>query len=156
MLVCVCVCLCLFVCVCDFSLLFQLLMGDKEIWQQQAKLLPKPRLCRTALLCLSLRLLASCLPLYAVLPYGESCRGYTRNNKFKAMPGKSLVSGASLLVLIEGLSGKNRTQQQQQQQQERSVLRAIFTYFHACHFSFSFCHLLFVHQVESASDSGAY
>lgn len=133
-------CVCMSVCVCDFSLLFQLLMGDKEIWQQQAKLLPKPRLCRTAHLPFPL---PPCLPYIVPLPCGESCRGYTRNNKFKAMPGKSLVSGTSLLVLIEGLSGKNRTQQQ-----ERSVLPTIFTYFHACHFSFSFCHLLFVHQVE--------
>lgn len=50
---------CVSVCACDFSLLFQLLMGDKEIWQQQAKLLPKPRLCRTAHLPFPL---PACLP----------------------------------------------------------------------------------------------
>jgi len=129
------------VCSFSFSLLLSLLMRDKEIWQQQVKLLPNPRL----FYAISQALLPNLFDLWQEC---ELCRGYARNNKFKGMWKSRWF--VLLLVLIEGLSARNRTQQQTSMNSTHTSIHPyththihrateIFTYFHACHFCFSFC-----------------
>lgn len=72
----------------------------------------------------------------------ELCRGYTRNNKFKGMRKSHRFES---LVLIEGLSVKieyanNSNNNERNGNKAHQQFSRIF---HACHFCFSHCRLLF-------------
>lgn len=137
-----------------FSVCFCVLFKrDKEIWQQQANLLPKPRLPVDASVDVFF---------FGPKPYPEPsqspsaapsnfwrhrelCRGYARNNKFKGMRKSHRYES---LVLIEGLSVKieyanNSNNNNNDREMATKLARNFHVFFHACHFCFSHCRLIF-------------